>query len=104
MSKSTKKKRSKMRNFSLATKENMSERNRALVEELQKDEGYIDRFIRIFSKWRIITYLWIVFFPPYGLYRVLSKESTFQKSEKYCWTFMIIMYMLYFAYHFVIEL
>lgn len=101
MSKS-KKKKSKMRSFSLVTKENMSERNKALLDELQKDDGYIERFTRVFSKWRIITYFWIIFLPPYGLYRVLSKESTFQKSEKYCWTFMIIMYMLYFVYHFTV--
>ncbi|MCD8221228.1 MAG: hypothetical protein LUD07_03345 [Clostridiales bacterium] len=92
-----------MRDFRLVKKENMSERNQALMDELNKDTGDWERFKTVFSKWRFITYFWIVFLPPYGLYRVWSKETTFYKSEKYCWTFMIIVYMVYFAYHFVVQ-
>ncbi len=49
-----------------------------------------------FTKWRMITYAWIIFLPPYGLYRIWSEESTFVRSEKVMWTFMIIVYVLQF--------
>lgn len=103
-SKSTKKKKSGMRDYRLIKKENMSERNRVLMDELQEaNGGDWERVKTVFSKWRFITYFWIVFLPPYGLYRVWSKESTFYKSERYCWSFMIIVYMLYFVYHFIVQ-
>ena len=52
--------------------------------------------MEVLTKWRLVTYAWIVFFPPYGLYRIWSKESTFWRSEKVMWTLMIIVYMLQF--------
>lgn len=93
MSKTTKKK-SKWRNWKPKERK-FSERNQKLIDEL--NAGAMDRansMFRTFSKWCLITYAWIVFLPPYGLYRVWSKESEFRKSEKYCWTMICVVYML----------
>lgn len=75
----------------------LSERNEKLKKELAampRQRSVLDAF----TKWRMATYAWIVFLPPYGLYRVWSKESTFVRSEKVVWTFMIIVYMLRFLW------
>ncbi|WP_432629375.1 hypothetical protein [Brotaphodocola sp.] len=50
----------------------------------------------VFSKERIITYLWLIFFPPCGLFRVWKKESAFHRSEKWVWTMIEIAYIVYF--------
>lgn len=47
----------------------------------------------VFSKARIITYIWIIFFTPYGLFRVWGKGSTFRRSEKWVWTMIAIIYL-----------
>ena len=44
----------------------------------------------VFSKSRIITYLWIVICPPYGLFRVWSPSSEFRRPEKWVWTMIAI--------------
>ncbi len=78
----------------------LSERNQKLKKELESMSAMPGQgtVLEKLSKWRIATYAWIVFLPPYGLYRVWSKESTFVRSEKVVWTFMIIVYMLRFLW------
>ena len=44
----------------------------------------------VFSKKRIITYLFILFLPPYGLFRVWSRSSDFRRSEKWVWTMIVL--------------
>ena len=75
----------------------LSERNQQLKKELEAMPRQSTVMEKL-TKWRIATYAWIVFLPPYGLYRVWSKESTFVRSEKVVWTFMIIVYMLRFLW------
>ncbi|WP_394523407.1 hypothetical protein [Lacrimispora sp. JR3] len=50
----------------------------------------------VFSRERMLSYLWIIFFPPYGLYRVWNKASSFRRSEKWVWTMMIMVSMITF--------
>ncbi len=76
-------------------KKSLSEQNKKLKEELQTMQSQRS-VMEAFTKWRIITYAWIIFLPPYGLYRIWSEESTFVRSERVMWTFMIIVYMLQF--------
>jgi hypothetical protein len=95
MAKSSQKKKTGWRK--IVKKEDMSERNQKLMDEMQKQEGQLERLTRVFTKWRFITYFSVIFIPPYGLYRVLSKNSTFSKPEKITWTFMIVMIMLYYV-------
>lgn len=94
MSKKTTKKKSKWQVWKPRERK-FSERNQKLIDELNaKAMDNADSMFRNFSKWCLITYAWIIFLPPYGLYRVWSKESTFRKSEKYCWTMICVVYML----------
>jgi hypothetical protein len=74
----------------------LKERNQKLKEELAapRQPNVLDKL----SKWRVATYAWIIFLPPYGLYRVWSEESTFTSPEKVVWTFMIIAIMLRFLW------
>ncbi len=65
---------------------------------MNEENSDMDRFRLMFSKWRIISYIWIVLIPPYGLYRVWSKRSTFTREEKYVWTFTIVVYMAALVY------
>ncbi len=51
----------------------------------------------VFSKARIITYIWVILFPPYGLYRVWGKGSHFRRSEKWVWTMIVIVYLICFV-------
>ena len=70
----------------------LSERNQEELQAMPRQRNVLEGF----TKWRMITYAWIIFLPPYGLYRVWSEESTFMRSEKVMWTFMTIVYMLQF--------
>ncbi len=76
-------------------KKSLSEQNKKLKSELQAMQQQRN-VMEAFTKWRMITYAWIIFLPPYGLYRIWSEESTFVRSEKVMWTFMIIVYVLQF--------
>ncbi len=75
----------------------LSERNQKLKEELAAAPRQTNVLEKL-SKWRVATYAWIVFLPPYGLYRVWSKESTFTFPEKVVWTFISIVIMLRFLW------
>lgn len=48
----------------------------------------------VFSKARIITYIWIILFAPYGLCRVWGGKSTFRRSEKWVWTLIAAAYLI----------
>lgn len=78
-------------------KSELSQRNEQLKKELSAMSG-TRTVMDVFTKWRIATYAWVVFLPPYGLYRIWSKESDFVRSERVVWTFMIIVYMLRFLW------
>lgn len=76
-------------------KKSLSEQDKKMKEKLQAMPPQRS-IMEAFTKWRMITYAWIIFLPPYGLYRIWSEESTFVRSEKVMWTFMIIVYVLQF--------
>ena len=44
-----------------------------------------DEIVRAFTKEKWITYAAFLFVPPYGIYRILKKDSPFRRSEKYMW-------------------
>lgn len=54
-----------------------------------------DEIVRAFTKEKWITYAAFLFVPPYGIYRILKKDSPFRRSEKYVWAFMFVAYMWY---------
>jgi hypothetical protein len=48
----------------------------------------------VFTRQRIITYFWLIFVPPWGLYRVLRRDSEFRRSEKWVWTMIALITMI----------
>ncbi len=89
------------RKKSLAEKEaeraELREKNKRMSDQLAampRTTSMLERF----TKWRVITYVCLILLPPYGLYRVWSKESTFVLPERVVWTFMIIAIMLRFLW------
>lgn len=46
-----------------------------------------------FQKYKIITYVFDVLFPPYALYRIWCKKSPFSKNERIVQTGVCIMVM-----------
>lgn len=74
-------------------KSQLSKRNQALAAQLNsRDNLMADNF----SKERILTYLSVIFLPPYALYRIWRDGSSFRRSEKWAWTMMVTVYLLYF--------
>ncbi len=47
-----------------------------------------------FSRYKIITYIFIFLFTPYGLYRLLKKDSPFKKGEKIVYSFVSVVYLM----------
>jgi len=52
--------------------------------------------IAVFTKYKNITYLCNVLFPPYGLYRIWCKNSEFTGTERFVQTTVCILIVLYF--------
>jgi hypothetical protein len=71
-------------------------RKKAVPKELSASSIQEIQMEDMFSKTRIISYLWLIFFPPYGLYRVWNKVSVFRRSEKWVWTMMVVIYLITF--------
>ena len=66
-------------------------RSKEEVEQMMKEE----ELVQAFTKEKIISYAAFIFPPPYGIYRIVKKDSPFRRSEKYMWTMMFIAYMAY---------
>lgn len=93
------KKVKKHRHFkSVFNKANMSEGNRMKLEKLESQEALrreesTRQLETIFSRARFLTYICLILLPPYGIYRVWYRHSTFNKTEKYLWTFVTIVFI-----------
>ncbi len=86
-----------------AAKAELRERNRQLSDQLSAMPRTGSSMLERFTKWRMITYVCVICLPPYGLYRIWSKESTFVLPERVVWTFIIIVYVLQLAKFFLIS-
>ncbi|MCD8028454.1 MAG: hypothetical protein LUF02_07310 [Erysipelotrichaceae bacterium] len=65
-----------------------------VVEEYKKKspiESENQNIKRIFSKYKVITHIFIIVFPPYALYRTCCGKSQFQLEEKIAYSFICIM-------------
>ncbi|MFV0393401.1 MAG: hypothetical protein ACK5LC_03250 [Coprobacillaceae bacterium] len=49
--------------------------------------------VHVFTKYKIITYIFVIVFPPYALYRLWSKKTEFNKQEKMVQTVVSLIYM-----------
>lgn len=77
----------------MATKKEQRARTQRRKENIQELRNKINQVdsneIHPFTKYKIITYLWIFLFAPYALYRVWKKDTEFNRTEKAAQTFFI---------------
>lgn len=59
------------------------------VDEINQRED-----IHPFSPGKPMTYLWLMLFPPVGLYRLLRLPLGFSRSEKTVWTMVTLIYLV----------
>lgn len=76
----------------------LNEAQKRRVEEMNRASAEERSLLEVFSKERMITYFFVIFLPPVGLYRVWYPKSTFRRSEKWVWTMMIVLYIGYFIW------
>lgn len=60
--------------------------NRRSIEE-EKLDG--------FTKEKMWTYLWILLFTPYGVYRLFDKKNEFLYQQKVAWLIVSVVYVIY---------
>lgn len=77
----------------MATKREQRARTTKKKERIQELKNAINQEdsteIHPFTKYKIITYLWIFLFAPYALYRIWKKETEFNRTEKAAQTFFV---------------
>lgn len=77
----------------MASKREKREKRRKNLDDLSKRQKHIIELreelnkpdphqVKAFTKYKIITYIFNVFFPPYALYRIWCQKSEFTKIEK----------------------
>ena len=62
-----------------------------MKEQLHKPDP---NAIKPFEKYKVLTYLFNLIFPPYALYRIWKKESPFCITERVGQTMICVVYML----------
>lgn len=50
--------------------------------------------IKPFTKYKIITYIFNIIFPPYSLYRIWKNQSPFKTNERIVQTGVCLIYMI----------
>jgi hypothetical protein len=48
---------------------------------------------KVFTRYKIITYICVIFLPPYALYRLWSKNTTFNRQEQIVQTMVLALYV-----------
>lgn len=66
-------------------------RLRAKLNEADPDD------IKVFTKYKIMTYIFNIIFPPYSLYRIWKNRSPFNTNEKIIQTSVCSIYMVVLA-------
>lgn len=61
---------------------NLTERQKNIKRLREKLNTPNPNDIKVFTKYKIITYISNLIFPPYSLFRIWRKKSTFSINEK----------------------
>lgn len=72
----------------------LSERQKNIVRLRNKLNQPDPHEVHPFSKYKLITYVFNIVFPPYALYRIWDKGSDFNNNEKGIQTAVCIIYMI----------
>lgn len=74
--------------------EGLTDRQKNIIRLRNKLNQPDPNEIHVFTKYKIITYIFDILFPPYALYRIWKKNSPFNNTEKGIQTSVCIIYML----------
>lgn len=80
-----------MKNMASKDKKASMQRQKVIRKRMNR-RSLESESINSFSTYKIITYLFIFLFPPYGLYRLYSGKSEFVYQEKIVQTMVCTVY------------
>ena len=72
----------------------LTDRQKNIVRLREKLNAPDHNEVHVFTKYKIITYIFDIVFPPYALYRIWKKDSPFNTQEKGIQTAVCIIYMI----------
>lgn len=72
----------------------LTTRQKHIVELREKLNAPDPEAIHVFTKYKLITYVFNIFFSPYALYRIWCKKSEFNSNEKMIQTMVCIIYVI----------
>lgn len=74
--------------------EGLTDRQKNIIHLREKLNAPDPNAVHPFTKYKIITYIFNIVFPPYALYRIWNKKSEFNQSEKGIQTAVCIIYVI----------
>lgn len=72
----------------------LTERQKNIVRLREKLNQPDPQAVHAFTKYKMITYVFNIVFPPYALYRIWNKNSEFNSNEKGIQTGVCIIYVI----------
>lgn len=71
----------------------LTERQKNIVRLREKLNAPDPDAVHVFTKYKIITYIFNILFTPYALYRIWCKKSEFNSNEKMIQTGVCVIYL-----------
>lgn len=73
--------------------EGLTDRQKNIIRMREKLNQPDPDAIKVFTKYKVITYVFNILFPPYALYRIWNKNNPFNTNEKIIQTGVCIVYV-----------
>lgn len=74
--------------------EGLTDRQKNIVRLREKLNQPDPNAIHVFTKYKMITYVFNILFPPYALYRIWRKDAPFNSNERIIQTGVCVVYVL----------
>ena len=71
----------------------LTDRQKHIVELRENLNKPDPEAVKVFTKYKIITYIMNILFPPYALYRIWCQKSEFNGNEKMIQTMVCVIYI-----------
>lgn len=71
----------------------LTERQKNIIRLREKLNQPDPNQVKVFTKYKIVTYVFNILFPPYALYRIWNKKSEFNANEKGIQSAVCVIYM-----------
>lgn len=77
--------------------EGLTERQKNIVRLREKLNQPDPDQVKVFTRYKMVTYVFNILFPPYSLYRIWNEKSEFNANEKGIQSAVCIIYMVVLA-------